>query len=177
MYEITIQFIIVMYVCLFCFPSWTQAQTFHHMVWVNKCRDVLPDILYLAGYCCYAVFNKINSCKKIISERDNVVVSDEFSPLPTGLWQVKTGNRPVASVVETLCFPTLKNNLVSHPCSSGVSKVNTDSLPSPRGIPPGVPRIFWCEVDSVVAYASSLSTCYDQLSPEIDLSGKSGYPR
>ena len=38
---------------------------------VNKCR-VLPIILYLAGYCCYAVFKKIkyNSCKELISGRD-----------------------------------------------------------------------------------------------------------
>ena len=26
---------------------------------INKCREVLPVILYLAGYCCYAVFKKI----------------------------------------------------------------------------------------------------------------------
>ena len=41
---------------------------------VNKCREVLPVILYLAGYCCYVVFKKIkcNSYKNLISRRDNV---------------------------------------------------------------------------------------------------------
>ena len=41
---------------------------------INKCREVLPVILYLAGYCCYVVFKKIkcNSCKDLISGRDNV---------------------------------------------------------------------------------------------------------
>ena len=39
---------------------------------VNKFREGLPDILYLAGYCCYVVFKKIkcNSCKNLISEKD-----------------------------------------------------------------------------------------------------------
>ena len=39
---------------------------------IKKCREVLPVIL--AGYCCYAVFKKIkcNSCKDLISGRDNV---------------------------------------------------------------------------------------------------------
>ena len=39
---------------------------------INKCREVLPVIL--AGYCYYAVFKKIkcNSCKDLISGRDNV---------------------------------------------------------------------------------------------------------
>ena len=41
---------------------------------INECREVLPFILYLAGYCCYVVFKKIkcNSCKDIISGRDDV---------------------------------------------------------------------------------------------------------
>ena len=41
---------------------------------VNKCQEVLSVILYLAGSCCYAVFKKIkcNSCKDLISRRDNV---------------------------------------------------------------------------------------------------------
>ena len=41
---------------------------------VNKCRDILSIIVYLVGYCCYAVFKKIkcNSCKNLISWRDNV---------------------------------------------------------------------------------------------------------
>ena len=41
---------------------------------INKCREVLPVILYLAGYCCYAVFKNIkcNSCKDLISGRDNM---------------------------------------------------------------------------------------------------------
>ena len=30
---------------------------------VNKCIEILPVILYLAGYCCYAVFKKIKSMK------------------------------------------------------------------------------------------------------------------
>ena len=36
---------------------------------INKCREVLPVILYLAGNCCYVVFKKIkcNSCKDLIS--------------------------------------------------------------------------------------------------------------
>ena len=38
---------------------------------VNKSSDVLPVILYLVGYCCYAVFKKIK-CKDLISERDNM---------------------------------------------------------------------------------------------------------
>ena len=39
---------------------------------INKCKEVLPVILYLAGYCCYAVFKKMkcNSCKDLISGRD-----------------------------------------------------------------------------------------------------------
>ena len=41
---------------------------------VNKCIEVLPVILYLVGFCCYAVFKKIkcNGCKVLISGRDNV---------------------------------------------------------------------------------------------------------
>ena len=40
----------------------------------NKCWKVLPVILYFAGYCCYEVLKKIkcNSCKNLISRRDNV---------------------------------------------------------------------------------------------------------
>ena len=41
---------------------------------INKCREVLPFISYLAGYCRYAVFKNIkcNSCKDLISGRDNM---------------------------------------------------------------------------------------------------------
>ena len=41
---------------------------------VYKSREVLPVILYFAGYCCYAVFMKMkcSSCKDLISGRDNV---------------------------------------------------------------------------------------------------------
>ena len=42
--------------------------------YVNKCREVLHVILYIAGYCCYIVFKKIkcNNCKDLISGSDNV---------------------------------------------------------------------------------------------------------
>ena len=41
---------------------------------VQKHREVLSVIKYLAGYCCYVVFKKIkcNSCKDFISGRDNM---------------------------------------------------------------------------------------------------------
>ena len=41
---------------------------------INKCREVLLVILYLASYCCCVVFKKIkcNSCKVLITGRDNV---------------------------------------------------------------------------------------------------------
>ena len=41
---------------------------------VHRCREVLPVILYLTVYCCYAVFKKIkcNSCKDLIYGRDNL---------------------------------------------------------------------------------------------------------
>ena len=41
---------------------------------VNKCREVIPLILYLAGYRCHAIFKKIeyNSSEDLISVRDNV---------------------------------------------------------------------------------------------------------
>lgn len=41
---------------------------------VNQCKEVLPVILYLAGYCCHAVFKKLkcNSCKNLISGREAV---------------------------------------------------------------------------------------------------------
>ena len=40
---------------------------------INKCREVLPVIIYLINYCCFVVFKKIkcNSCKDFISGRDN----------------------------------------------------------------------------------------------------------
>ena len=40
---------------------------------VNKDKEVLCAILYLAGYCCNTVFKKIkcNSCKDLIYVRDN----------------------------------------------------------------------------------------------------------
>ena len=39
---------------------------------INKCREVLSVILYLAGYCCYTVFMKMkcSSCKDLISGRE-----------------------------------------------------------------------------------------------------------
>ena len=41
---------------------------------INRCREVLLVILYLASYCCYVVFKKIkcNSCKDLISGKDNM---------------------------------------------------------------------------------------------------------
>ena len=41
---------------------------------INKCREVLPVMLYLAGYCCNVVFKKIkNNCCKYLNPRiDNV---------------------------------------------------------------------------------------------------------
>ena len=41
---------------------------------INKCKEVLPVILYSAGYCFYVGFEKIkcNSCKDLLSGRDNV---------------------------------------------------------------------------------------------------------
>ena len=41
---------------------------------VDECRDVLPVIIYLAGYCCYAVFKKTkcNSCKQLITRTESV---------------------------------------------------------------------------------------------------------
>ena len=41
---------------------------------INKCREVLPVMSYLAGYCCYVDFKKFkcNSCKDLIPGRDNV---------------------------------------------------------------------------------------------------------
>ena len=49
---------------------------------MNKYREVLPVILYLAGYCCYVVFLKKikgNSCKDLISGRDNVEEISEIN--------------------------------------------------------------------------------------------------
>ena len=48
---------------------------------VNKCREVLPVIIYFAGYCCYAVLKKIkcNNCKCLISGWDNVEEKAEIN--------------------------------------------------------------------------------------------------
>ena len=58
---------------------------------VNKCREVLPVILYQAGYCFYAVFKKIkcNSCKALISERDNV---EEISEINSYFQEINKGS-------------------------------------------------------------------------------------
>ena len=54
---------------------------------INKCREVLPIILYLADYCCNAVFKKIkcNSCKDLISGRDNVEEIPEINSYFQGI--------------------------------------------------------------------------------------------
>ena len=54
---------------------------------INKCREVLPIILYLADYCCYAIFKKIkcNSCKDLISGRDNVEEIPEINSCFQGI--------------------------------------------------------------------------------------------
>ena len=54
---------------------------------INKCREVLPVILYSAGYCCYVVFKKIkcNSCKDLISGRDNVEEIPEINSYFRGI--------------------------------------------------------------------------------------------
>ena len=53
----------------------------------NKCGEVLPVILYLAGYCCYVVSKKIkcNSCKDLISGRDNVEEIPEINSYFRGI--------------------------------------------------------------------------------------------
>ena len=54
---------------------------------VHNHREVLPVILYLAGYCCYVVFEKIkfNSCKDLISERDNMEDIPEINSYFAGI--------------------------------------------------------------------------------------------
>ena len=54
---------------------------------INKCREFLPVILYLAGYCCYTVFKKIkcNSCKDLISKRDNMEEINEINSYFQGI--------------------------------------------------------------------------------------------
>ena len=54
---------------------------------VNKCREVLPVILYLAGYCCYAVFKKTkcNNCKNLLSGRDKVEEIPEINSYFKGI--------------------------------------------------------------------------------------------
>ena len=54
---------------------------------INKCREVLPVILYWAGYCCYAVFKKImyDICKDFISGRDNVEEVPEINSYFQGI--------------------------------------------------------------------------------------------
>lgn len=56
---------------------------------VNNCREVLPVILYITGYCCNAVFKKIkyNSCKDLISGsvRDNVEEIPEMNSYFQGI--------------------------------------------------------------------------------------------
>ena len=53
---------------------------------VNICKDVLPVISYLAGYCCYAVFKKIkcNSYKDLISGRDIREINSYFQEINRG---------------------------------------------------------------------------------------------
>ena len=53
---------------------------------VNICKDVLPVISYLAGYCCYADFKKIkcNSYKDLISGRDNREINSYFQEINRG---------------------------------------------------------------------------------------------
>ena len=42
---------------------------------VHQCKEVLPIIIYLAGYCCNAVFKKMKcySCKSLVSGRDDML--------------------------------------------------------------------------------------------------------
>ena len=48
---------------------------------------ILPVIQYLTGYCCYVVFKKIkcNSCKDLISGRDNVEEIPEINSYFQGI--------------------------------------------------------------------------------------------
>ena len=54
---------------------------------VDKC-SVFPFILYLAAYWCYALFKKIkcNSCKDLISGRDNVEEIPEINSYFQRTW-------------------------------------------------------------------------------------------
>ena len=54
---------------------------------VNKCWEVVPAILYLAGYYYYGVFKKIkcNGCKDLISGRDNVEEIPEINSYFRGI--------------------------------------------------------------------------------------------
>ena len=72
-----------------------------------KCREVLPVILYLVGYCCHAVFKKIkyNCCKDLISRRDNVEEIPEINSYFQGI------NR--GSHLYPNCSSNSTNNLTS----------------------------------------------------------------
>ena len=54
---------------------------------VDKCREV---IIYFTGYCYYTVFKKIkcNTCKNIVSERDNLKEIPEINSYLQGLIEV-----------------------------------------------------------------------------------------
>ena len=53
---------------------------------INKYREVLSVILFLKGYCCYAVFKKMkcNSCKDLISGRDTGEINSYFQEINRG---------------------------------------------------------------------------------------------
>ena len=55
---------------------------------INKYREVLSVILFFAGYCCYAVFKKMkcNSCKDLISGRDNGEINSYFQEINRGFF-------------------------------------------------------------------------------------------
>ena len=42
---------------------------------VHRCKEVLPIIIYLAGYCCNTIFKKMKcySCKSLVSGRDDML--------------------------------------------------------------------------------------------------------
>ena len=42
---------------------------------VHQCKEVLPIIIYLAGYCCNAILKKMkcHSCKSLVSGRDDML--------------------------------------------------------------------------------------------------------
>ena len=83
---------------------------------INKCREVLPIILYLAGYNCYVVFKKIkcNSCKDLISGRDNV---EEIPKINSYFREINRGSLLYPNDTTTdlvMCIYVVIDKLIKH---------------------------------------------------------------